>query len=326
MDLVAGSATPSRRGFLLGSAVLGAAASAIPTAAAVASAAEGDASADLVLSGARGLRTGPITGHRFSMVGMTWRGGPGAADLRIRTRRARRVVGLAGRCDRCTTGRTGAWRASRPAGHRARVDEPRDAIDVRGAASGRPDADPVPDRYGRRPGLRSPRRAWSMARTPRPDRDIVARAEWGADEKWRDGSPWFNRTIQQVHVHHTVNSNDYAEDDVPALLRGIYRYHTKNLGWSDIGYNFLVDRFGRIWTGRAGGAARPVRGAHTLGFNATSTGVAVIGNFEQVAPSTHGPGGDRAGWRRGSSTLYGREPSGTATVVSEGSDKFAAGQ
>ena len=65
----------------------------------------------------------------------------------------------------------------------------------------------------------------------------------------------------------------------------MYRYHTRYLGWSDIGYNFLVDRFGRIWTGRAGGSGRPVRGAHTLGFNATSAGVAVIGNFELVRPA-----------------------------------------
>ncbi len=114
---------------------------------------------------------------------------------------------------------------------------------------------------------------------------MSGRAVWGADESWRNGGPRYNATIEQVHVHHTANSNDYTEDDVPALLRGIYRYHTHSLGWSDIAYNFLVDRFGRAWMGRAGGAARPVRGAHTLGFNATSSGIAVIGNYDLVAPS-----------------------------------------
>ncbi len=100
-----------------------------------------------------------------------------------------------------------------------------------------------------------------------------------------DGRPRYNYTIKQVHVHHTVNSNNYGRHDVPALIRGMYRYHTHYLGWSDIAYNFLVDRFGRIWIGRAGGASRPVRGAHTLGFNSTSAGIAVIGNFELVRPS-----------------------------------------
>ncbi len=56
------------------------------------------------------------------------------------------------------------------------------------------------------------------------------------------------------------------------MIRGMYRYHTQKLGWSDIGYNFLVDRFGRIWAGRAGGVERPVRGAHTLGFNHARSG------------------------------------------------------
>ena len=83
-----------------------------------------------------------------------------------------------------------------------------------------------------------------------------------------------------MHVHHTVNSNDYRRADVPAMIRAMYRYHTLNLGWSDIGYNFLVDRFGRLWEGRAGGPRRAVRGAHTLGFNHASVGVAAIGNFE----------------------------------------------
>jgi hypothetical protein len=150
------------------------------------------------------------------------------------------------------------------------------------------------------------------------------RVAWGADESWRSGTPRINSTVEQVHVHHTVTRNDYTPEDVPALIRGMYRYHTKSLGWSDIAYNFLVDRFGRIWTGRAGGAAKPVRGAHTLGFNASSCGVSVIGNLDQVAPTneTLEAVAALAAWKL---DLYSRDPLGSATVLSEGSDRFRSG-
>ena len=156
---------------------------------------------------------------------------------------------------------------------------------------------------------------------PRPT--IVTRRSWGADESLRDGPPRYNETIKQVHVHHTVSSNTYAQDDVAGLIRGMYRYHTHNLGWSDLGYNFLVDRFGRIWEGRAGGPARAVRGAHTLGFNDTSTGVSVIGNFELVKPGKAiiTAIASIAAWKL---DLYGRKADGFVSVTSEGSDKYSA--
>ena len=98
------------------------------------------------------------------------------------------------------------------------------------------------------------------------------------------------------------------------------------LGWSDLGYNFLVDRFGRIWEGRAGGIdLRGARRAH-LGFNATSCGVSVIGNFEQVAARATPTSPRSPGSRRGSSALYGRDPLGTTDGASEGSDKFRRGR
>ena len=86
-------------------------------------------------------------------------------------------------------------------------------------------------------------------------------------------------------MHHTVNANNYSRSDVPAILRGIYAYHTQSRGWSDVGYNFLVDRFGRIWEGRFGGVDRPVVGAHTLGYNDYAFAMSAIGNFETVRPS-----------------------------------------
>jgi N-acetylmuramoyl-L-alanine amidase len=160
-------------------------------------------------------------------------------------------------------------------------------------------------------------------RAPRPD--LLRRHDWGAERSWRPDGISYNDTIRQVHVHHTVNSNTYRRKDVAGLIRGMYRYHTHNLGWSDIGYNFLVDRFGRTWVGRAGGARRPVRGAHTLGFNSTSCGVSVIGNFETTKPSDAvlDAVAALAAWKL---DRYGRNPRGRIGVISEGSDKFSAGQ
>ena len=92
----------------------------------------------------------------------------------------------------------------------------------------------------------------------------------------------------EVHagfVHHTVNANNYTRAQVPGIIRGIYAYHTQTRGWSDVGYNFLVDRFGRIWEGRYGGVDRPVVGAHTLGYNDYAFAMSAIGNFETARPT-----------------------------------------
>ena len=176
-------------------------------------------------------------------------------------------------------------------------------------------------RFAHRTGERSRKR--TRTRAPRPE--LLRRRDWGAEKEWRPADISYNDTIHQVHVHHTVNSNTYSEDDVPGLIRGMYRYHTHNLGWSDIGYNFLVDRFGRTWVGRAGGAGRPVRGAHTLGFNATSCGVSAIGNYETTKPSDDVMAAIAAlaAWKL---DRYGAKPEGHVTVTSEGSDNFAAGR
>jgi hypothetical protein len=114
--------------------------------------------------------------------------------------------------------------------------------------------------------------------TPKPQ--IFSRAQWGADESMRDPSTLHYYEVHAGFVHHTVNANGYSRRQVPAIIRGIYAYHTRAKGWSDIGYNFLVDRFGRIWEGRYGGVDRPVVGAHTLGYNEYSFAMSAIGNYD----------------------------------------------
>ena len=121
----------------------------------------------------------------------------------------------------------------------------------------------------------------AAAATVRPT--IHTRAEWGADESIRGSGPWYGQ-MQVGFIHHTVSSNSYSASDVPAILRGIYAFHVNGRGWSDIGYNVLVDRFGRAWEGRYGGVDKAVIGAQAGGYNSGSMGVSVIGDFSTTSP------------------------------------------
>ncbi|SDQ09638.1 N-acetylmuramoyl-L-alanine amidase [Quadrisphaera sp. DSM 44207] len=114
---------------------------------------------------------------------------------------------------------------------------------------------------------------------------VHSRAQWGADESLRTCTPSYSSQLQAAVVHHTADANNaYSREQVPAMLRSIYAYHVSARGWCDVGYNALVDRFGRIWEGRAGGIERGVVGAHAGGFNTGTFGVSMIGNYSTEAP------------------------------------------
>lgn len=110
---------------------------------------------------------------------------------------------------------------------------------------------------------------------------IISRAGWGANESLRRGTPSY-RTPTFAVLHHTAGSNNYTRSQSAAVVRGIYSYHTQALGWSDIGYNVLVDKYGQIFEGRYGGLHRGVVGAHAQGFNSGSFGVSLMGNYDVV--------------------------------------------
>ncbi|MEW1692803.1 peptidoglycan recognition protein [Streptomyces sp. NPDC091265] len=112
-----------------------------------------------------------------------------------------------------------------------------------------------------------------------PQPAIVSRAAWHADEGMVREPAVYTGAVRAVFIHHTGESNDYDCADVPRMLQAVEEAHIKGNGWDDIGYNFLVDRCGTIYEGRAGGIGRSVRGAHTTGFNADSVGIAVLGNY-----------------------------------------------
>ncbi|HEY4615603.1 MAG TPA: S-layer homology domain-containing protein, partial [Citricoccus sp.] len=112
---------------------------------------------------------------------------------------------------------------------------------------------------------------------------IVTRAQWGANESvvqdW--GRPATN--LKAMYIHHTAGSNNYTQAGAYAQIRGIFSYHAVTLQWGDIGYQFLVDKFGTIYQGRRGSIDAPVQGAQAGGVNTDTIGVSAMGNYDVAA-------------------------------------------
>ena len=157
----------------------------------------------------------------------------------------------------------------------------------------------------------------SAAAAPGQPPNIITRAQWGADESMRCPNTVYDDGVRAGVVHHTAGSNDYEPQDSAAIVRSIYAYHTRTLGWCDIAYNALVDKYGQVFEGRAGGMTRPVEGAHTGGFNKNTWGVAMLGNFvvEPPTPIQLRTVGRLLGWRLGMDHV---DPRGTVVLTSAG--------
>jgi hypothetical protein len=110
---------------------------------------------------------------------------------------------------------------------------------------------------------------------------IIARRAWARGRSRPRVAPAYG-AVRVGFVHHTENPNGYSPGEVPAMLRAIFAFHTYVNGWNDIGYNFAIDAFGRIFEARAGGIDEPVTGAQAGGYNYASTGVAVLGSFQSA--------------------------------------------
>ncbi|WP_370259055.1 N-acetylmuramoyl-L-alanine amidase [Streptomyces sp. V4I8] len=158
---------------------------------------------------------------------------------------------------------------------------------------------------------------------PRPR--IVTRRGWGANEGWRERQFSYTKKVKAAFVHHTATGSKYSCSQAPSLIRGIYRYHVKSMGWRDVGYNFLVDKCGNIYEGRAGGVAKPVLGAHTLGFNSNSMGIAVLGSYGTTKPTNASVKAVArlTAWKLG---LYGANPRGKTYLTSGGGNLYRKGK
>lgn len=164
----------------------------------------------------------------------------------------------------------------------------------------------------------------AAAVTTRPD--VVTRSEWGADEGLRRCSPYYADRLKVAYVHHTAGSNTYSRTQADDVIRGVYAFHVRGRGWCDIAYNFLVDKFGRIYEGRYGGMSKPLIGGHAAGFNIGSAGVAAMGTFTSTEPSKAMIDAFKRllAWRLDVAHL---RPTGRTTMLSTGggTSKYGAG-
>jgi hypothetical protein len=272
-------------------------------------------------SAASAALAGPYKSHvlrapkRFDLVGMRWRGS------------LRPTISL---------------RARTPGGHWTKwtrvPSDPDDSPDA-GSRERSPagfsapvwtgDADSVQFKLSRRvPGLRlhfvdvpsqtrralASRTTQTTGGTTQPA--IQPRAAWGAENCVPRGAPSFG-DVQVAFVHHTVSANDYTAEEVPSIILSICRYHRNSNGWNDIGYNFLVDKFGTVWEGRAGGVDQAVIGAQAQGYNSHSTGIADIGTHTDV-PASAAELDAFARLIRWKLPLHGAPTQGTVTLTSGG--------
>ena len=114
---------------------------------------------------------------------------------------------------------------------------------------------------------------------------FITREEWNADTV--DSSRLsYAKELKAICIHHTGGSNTYTAAQSPQVVRGMFTYHTKTLGWADLGYNVVVDKYGQVFEGRAGGLHRNVAGAHARGFNTGSCGISVMGDYMDIPVPT----------------------------------------
>ena len=154
----------------------------------------------------------------------------------------------------------------------------------------------------------------------------TSRAQWGANEKLKQCDPDTTSTNRAMVVHHTAGATNYTKAQVPGILRGILSYHTQSLGWCDIGYNMLIDRYGTVYEGRAGGVDKAIVGAHASGFNTGTFGVSIMGTYRSPAPSAAIDALGRVGaWQ---ASLWKYDPTTKLTLTSGGggSAKYSKGQ
>jgi hypothetical protein len=261
----------------------------------------------LATASSGGVRSRPLrTPQRFNLVGMRWRG-RATPEIELRVRRRGRWSGWehleahgehnpdTGRGERTVAASDPLWVGTASAvQYRMNRHVPRLRLHF--------------VRVAKRP---TPARA---AQEQQPA--VVTRAQWGAGACPPRRAPQYGE-VKAVHVHHTVSLNDYSPAEGPAMVLAICRYHRNSNGWDDIGYNALVDKYGVLYEGRAGGLDQAVVGAQAQGFNTSTAGISNIGDHTALAQTPEALDA-MARYIRWKLPVHGQPVFGPVTITSSG--------
>ena len=158
---------------------------------------------------------------------------------------------------------------------------------------------------------------------------VLPRDAWGADlPPVGEMAPEAPGDVRFLLVHHSASPNDYSAEQSVQYLRSFYRYHTSDeKGWHDIAYNFLVDRYGRIFEGRQGSIAAPIRGDATGGSQGYALLACFIGDHRDVAPTAEAQSAMVAllAWMAGTYEIA-TEPGSKVKFISRGSNLHPPGK
>jgi hypothetical protein len=271
---------------------------------------------DLAVAEARTVAA--ATSAQFDLVGLHWQG---AGSVSFRTRSSE-------------TGRWSVWRTAAPEAEDLPDAGTREAARRRGWRLGNPYWTGPSDRlqvrrrgpvrrlralFVRSAEERVPLRTLKLANAP----SIVPRLSWSANERITR-TPFYADELRFALVHHTAGSNRYTRAQSAAIVRAIQLYHVRGNGWNDVGYNFLVDKYGQVFEGRGGGVDKNVVGAHAEGFNTGSVGVALLGNYTgaAVTPAAQSAIARLLAWRL---DLAHVDPLSSLSWISGGNAKFSRG-
>ncbi len=111
---------------------------------------------------------------------------------------------------------------------------------------------------------------------------VVSRASWtrhglvSRNVRAMDG-------VKQITIHHEGWKPVTFSDAATTFdrIEQIRQVHTRDRGWSDIGYHYVIDRAGRVIEGRSAA----YQGAHVSENNPHNLGVLVLGNFDRQRPT-----------------------------------------